>query len=54
MLTTVILPGIHPSTETKKNGHKQESKDTATAPTTSTAAQRPDGVLKPHKENAPR
>lgn len=49
-----MLPGIHPPTETKKNSHKQESKDTATAPATTTAAQRPDGVLKPHKENAPR
>ncbi|XP_005737332.1 small kinetochore-associated protein [Pundamilia nyererei] len=53
-MSSKIPRGIHPSTETKKNSHKQESKDTATAPTTSTAAQRPDGVLKPHKENAPR
>uniref|UniRef100_A0AAZ1XP64 Kinetochore localized astrin (SPAG5) binding protein n=2 Tax=Oreochromis aureus TaxID=47969 RepID=A0AAZ1XP64_OREAU len=54
VMSSKIPRGVHPPAETKKNGHKQESKDTATAPATTTAAQRPDGVLKPHKENAPR
>ncbi|XP_070782347.1 small kinetochore-associated protein [Enoplosus armatus] len=40
--------------ETKKTGHKLESRDTVTVSATTNAAQKSDGILKSQKENVPR
>lgn len=50
----MCFPGVHLPAETKKTGHKHESKDTATVSATANAAQKSDGILKPQKENVPR
>ncbi|GAA6214910.1 girdin-like [Lates japonicus] len=46
-MSSKIPRGLQLPAETKKTGHKVESKDTATA----SAAQKSDGILKPQKEN---
>uniref|UniRef100_UPI0037E93AC6 small kinetochore-associated protein n=1 Tax=Semicossyphus pulcher TaxID=241346 RepID=UPI0037E93AC6 len=47
-MSSKIPRGMHLPAETKKMGHKVESKDTANGP------QKSDGVLKPQKENVQR
>ncbi|XP_040919687.1 small kinetochore-associated protein isoform X2 [Toxotes jaculatrix] len=49
-MSSKIPRGAQLPAETKKTGHKFESKDTATA----NAAQKSDGILKSQKENVPR
>ncbi|XP_041661739.1 small kinetochore-associated protein [Cheilinus undulatus] len=48
-MSSKIPRGMHLPTETKKPGHKVESRDTGT-----NANQKSDGALKPQKENVPR
>ncbi|KAF0023780.1 hypothetical protein F2P81_024410 [Scophthalmus maximus] len=50
-MSSKIPRGLHLPAETKKTGHKFESKDAAAA---SATAQRSDVVLKSQKENVPR
>ncbi|XP_058469558.1 small kinetochore-associated protein isoform X2 [Solea solea] len=53
-MSSKIPRGTQLPVETKKIGHRFESRDTATASATATAAQKSDGVLRPQKENVQR
>ncbi|XP_042359674.1 girdin-like [Plectropomus leopardus] len=53
-MSSKIPRGMQLPAETKKTGHKLESRDTATVPTTVNATQKSDGILKPQKENMQR
>ncbi|KAM3602297.1 uncharacterized protein V6R79_001560 [Siganus canaliculatus] len=53
-MSSKIPRGVQLPAETKKAGHKPESKDTATVSATANAGQKSDAILKSHKENVPR
>nr|XP_043905405.1 small kinetochore-associated protein isoform X2 [Solea senegalensis] len=53
-MSSKIPRGTQLPVETKKTGHRFESRDTATASATASAAQKSDGVLRPQKENVQR
>nr|XP_033504982.1 small kinetochore-associated protein [Epinephelus lanceolatus] len=53
-MSSKIPRGVQLPAETKKMGHKLESRDTAAVHPTANTAQKSDGILKPQKENMQR
>lgn len=50
----MCFSGVQLPTETKKTGHKPESKDAVTVSATANAGHKSDGILRSQKENVPR